>query len=171
MVIVKDRKTKKMESFLMTIVGDKNYLERKSFSLRQNSYLHHDKDFSGQILFHNLSGKFVNGWKYSEGKVTHTIKLNECSDFPVQLKNGILSCTTIYYYSIDFWVTSYYTVGGGVETFTGFGNFNMQVSLYTTTQCDYIEDENLTGGGLYLPPVECYPRVSAIQNQNSLDST
>jgi hypothetical protein len=47
----------------MTMVGDKQYLETKKFKLWQNNYLKKDKDFSGLVLFHNLEGAFVNGWR------------------------------------------------------------------------------------------------------------
>ena len=53
-------------AFLMTIVGSKHYLEKHNFSLWDVSYMNIPNDFSGLILYHTLSGDFINGWHVSE---------------------------------------------------------------------------------------------------------
>lgn len=172
LVIVKDKKTKKLDCFIMTISGDKEYLEKTDFNLSKNTYLNRDKNFSGQIFFHTLSGKFANGWKYKEGKITHSLKTSDDPGHSLDVQRTAVTCTTTYYYVIDFWVTEYYTVGSGIETFTGYGQtYATAELLYAVTECTYTESEDLTGGGYYEGPAELFPKVRALQNNNSLDST
>lgn len=62
LVVMRDKKSGEIISFVMTIIGDKECLEKKQFKLwNENSYLKKDKEFSGLVLFHNLDGEFVNG--------------------------------------------------------------------------------------------------------------
>ena len=57
-------------------------------------YLTKDKDFSGLVLFHSTQGDFVNGWRYTKGKVTHTVDVNFDDGFGIYLKSGHYECTT-----------------------------------------------------------------------------
>ncbi len=61
LVVLKYKKTGEMVSFLMSLVGDKKYLEKENFKMKKNTYLKKEKDFNGLVLFHSLEGKFVNG--------------------------------------------------------------------------------------------------------------
>jgi hypothetical protein len=79
------KNTGEIVSFIMTIVGDKEYLEKKEFKLWDNDYTIRDDDFSGLVLYHSLEGKFVNGWRYTNGKVTHKVKID--FDMDVRLQN------------------------------------------------------------------------------------
>lgn len=71
-VVLYDKKTKKIQSFVMIFVGSYDYL-RKTHSMGRNSYLYREPDFDGSVLFYSLNGTFSNGWKYSEGKIIATI--------------------------------------------------------------------------------------------------
>ena len=55
------------QAFLMTIIGSKKYMESHDFQLWKVSYRNIPEDFSGMILYHTLSGVFVNGWYVEEG--------------------------------------------------------------------------------------------------------
>jgi hypothetical protein len=35
--------------------------------------LYRQPDFSGSVLFHELDGTIMNGWRYSEGKIVATL--------------------------------------------------------------------------------------------------
>lgn len=59
-------------SFLMTIVGSKEYMETHDFQLWEISYNQIPEDFSGMILYHSLGGNFVNGWYVDEGRIFST---------------------------------------------------------------------------------------------------
>lgn len=71
-VIEKDKITGRMRSFIMIFVGSYDYLH-KTKSMGKNSYLYRQPDFDGYVLFHELNGSFVNGWKYENGKIVERI--------------------------------------------------------------------------------------------------
>ena len=48
----------------MTIMPSVEYMEQTDFKSFYNSYLKRDKNFDGYIIYHDLDGNFVNGWKY-----------------------------------------------------------------------------------------------------------
>ena len=73
LVVTKEKKSGEMHSFIMSIAGEKQYIEKKNFRLWDNTYLKRDKELSGYVFFHTLSGQFVNGWIYCEGKITNTV--------------------------------------------------------------------------------------------------
>ena len=94
-------------AFLMTIVGSKHYLEKHDFSLWDVSYLNIPEDFSGLILYHTLSGDFINGWHVAEGNLYKTCTLISDEDANL-FANSIdtrakVECKTItvykYYYT------------------------------------------------------------------------
>lgn len=72
LVVLLDKKTGKTRSFMMTFVGTYEYL-RKTRAIGNNGYLYRQPDFSGAVLFHELNGAFINGWRYSDGKIVATI--------------------------------------------------------------------------------------------------
>ena len=74
LVVETNVETGEKQVFTMTIMPDLDYLERTNFKPFYNTYLQRDEHFSGLILFHELDGSFANGWRYKDGKITHTIK-------------------------------------------------------------------------------------------------
>ena len=93
MVVLENKRTGKMYSFIMSIAGDREYLEGKNFKILENGYLKKEQDFSGFVLFHELTGEFTNGWVYCDGKITNTIV--EADKLGVNLN---LKQATIHYY-------------------------------------------------------------------------
>ena len=61
LVVIKNKKENNIESYIMTMIGETSYLEKKNFQLYSNTYLKKDKDFSGMVFFHTVKGDFVNG--------------------------------------------------------------------------------------------------------------
>lgn len=74
LVIVKNKKNKTIKSFLMTIKGSKDYLEKNRFRYKANTYLKKDKGFEGLLFFNTLEGDFVNGWQLKNGEIIGKIK-------------------------------------------------------------------------------------------------
>ncbi|WP_291529865.1 hypothetical protein [Bacteroides sp. UBA939] len=72
MVVLRDKKKGTTRSFIMTFVGTLDYL-KKTRTIGKNSYLYREPDFSGAVLFHELDGTFLNGWRYSDGKIVATL--------------------------------------------------------------------------------------------------
>jgi hypothetical protein len=151
LVVMKYRKSGEMVSFLMTIVGDKEYLETKCFEMWDNTYLTKDKDFSGLALFHSTDGVFVNGWRYTNGKVTHTVDVNFEEGYGISLKSGYYNCSSYPVYGWFQNCTDYYTVGevdGHVVSITYTGSScGAPYMDYagTSIQCTYVD--NGSGGG------------------------
>jgi hypothetical protein len=56
-------------AFIMTIVGDKEYINGDLSKLTKNSYGKRDDNFSGLVYYTTPEGKFVNGWIYKNGAV------------------------------------------------------------------------------------------------------
>jgi hypothetical protein len=157
LVVIKLKKTDQMYSFIMTIVGDRQYVEGKHFDLSGNTYLKRDKNLSGYVLFHNLDGEFVNGWIYCDGQITNTVIQPENLDLQVRLKSA-LNVLNLYqwYEECEFWITYYIGSDG-----------NIHITEYTESCRDilvylgYYEIEDFEGGstgkgggtsGGYTPP-------------------
>ena len=89
-------------TFLMSIVGSKEYMEKHDFQLWEVSYGHIPEDFSGQILYHALDGSFVNGWYVEEGNRYSTCEPISEEDANLLSRASITECKTLtgykYYY-------------------------------------------------------------------------
>lgn len=148
LVVMKYRKSGEMVSFLMTIVGDKEYLETKQFKMWGNTYLTKDKDFSGLVLFHSPAGEFVNGWRFTNGKVTHTVNVNFENGFGVSLKSGYYQCTTYNIYEI-FADCTYLGISGEYGLLGCDQNITY-IYVGSVQQCTYVDSGGSSGG--YNPP-------------------
>lgn len=61
--------------FFMTIVPSPYYTRTYRQRIeKRNTYISRDKYLGGYVLYHDLDGEFVNGWKYKSGKVIAKIK-------------------------------------------------------------------------------------------------
>lgn len=104
-IVQKNKRTGLQEGYIMTIIGDADYLKAKKFQISNNSYLRKDKDFSGYVLFHDIDGNFVNGWQYKNGKVSGSMTLaspNQ-SSFKLKVAPILQTCQviTVYEYYVD----------------------------------------------------------------------
>lgn len=86
LVVLKYKKDGRIVSFIMTVLGDKNYLEKKKFSMEGESYLSRDKELSGFVYYHSTEGDFVNSWKYNNGKVVAKVEIGEDAAPRINLK-------------------------------------------------------------------------------------
>ena len=76
LVIMQNLKTGKTYGFKMAIIPSLDYLLKFKKDFGTNTYLHRDSKLEGLVLFYSLSdNSFVNGWRYSNGKVTGKLKL------------------------------------------------------------------------------------------------
>jgi hypothetical protein len=107
LVVLKNKKTKTETGCFMTIIGDRSYMERKNFDTGGNRYRKPENDFSGVILFHHLNGGFSNGWRYTNGRLTHVSTIS----FEKLMDNGLKSafyCKTEPFYYWNVVCTDYY---------------------------------------------------------------
>lgn len=161
-VVMKYKDTGEIVSFIMTIVGNKEYLEKKDFKLWDNDYTMKDDDFSGLVLYHSLKGKFVNGWRYTEGVVTHKVKLDFDMDVKLRLKGSYYDCTTVpvYGWFQDCTTNNWSVTMGETTTYNSETTCDDPYMDYvgTSVECTYVEDgdvDNSGGGspGGYSPPI------------------
>lgn len=90
LVIRSDNKTKKKDAFLITIIPSLDYFKATNYHPFHSAYFDVDENYSGYILYHNLDGTFSNGWKYQDGKKTHTV--SQVSGYNLNLKSGYYDC-------------------------------------------------------------------------------
>ncbi|MCF6356361.1 MAG: hypothetical protein L3J54_01020, partial [Draconibacterium sp.] len=132
LVVLRHKKTRETISFLMTIVGDKKYLEKKEFNILDDTYFTKDKAFNGLILYHSNKGEFVNGWRFTNGKVSHKIKMNSGNDMQIHLKSQLV-CEAHEIFSWEIRCTDYYTVGVIDE------EYDMENARYSHTDCESVQ--------------------------------
>lgn len=92
-------------TFLMSIVGSKEYMEEHDFQLWEVSYGHIPEDFSGQILYHSLDGTFVNGWYVEEGNKYSTCEPISEEDANLLSRASITECKLLEGYKY-YWLCS-----------------------------------------------------------------
>ena len=161
-VYLYDKSSRTEDMFMMTIVPELSYTESTRFKpFDKMSYLNRDKSFNGIIFYHNMDGEFVNGWRYTNGKVTHTVRaLAEKPDFDVvktrtyfcidnYLEYLIEECSgwgyydnggefienginCIYYYEYEYWYSVCYDDDPGSGSGGGNGNYQNPVPQIRT---------------------------------------
>jgi len=105
MVVINEKKDNRKYAFLMTLVPDKAYLESTHFAAFSSNYRKWQKGYSGYVFYHTLDGKFNNGWKLENGKVTMSVtQVDEDGvDISMGARRKVTSgtiCTTL---SIPVW--------------------------------------------------------------------
>ncbi len=124
MVVLKDLVTNKTRSFIMVFVGSYDYLTR-SRNMGRNSYLYREPDYDGMVLYYAINGTFINGWRYSNGKLVGYISpsYNEQGESSVQTR-GYYDCHYVEDSTSDndnddddnWWNNPYPPGGAGNET-------------------------------------------------------
>lgn len=74
LVVMTDKGSLRKSGYVMTILPSVWYIENHEADIHLNTYLHREPHLDGYVLFHDLNGQFVNGWRYESGKVTGHIK-------------------------------------------------------------------------------------------------
>jgi hypothetical protein len=155
LVVLKDSDTKKMASFVMTIVAEGDYLEKNNFKLWENGYAKMDKSFSGYVFYHNIYGVFVSGWYYQNGKISKKATLNDGGFRPVQLKIATSGCIVYTIYVTEQVCTDWYQVGeDNSQTYDHTSCGEIVFSETVITVCDIPENATVdvntgTGTGYY----------------------
>jgi len=67
-------------AYAMTIMGDASYINGNYSKLKNNTYRHRDKDFTGLVFYNRMDGTFVNGWRYANGLVMNPITQNAAAN-------------------------------------------------------------------------------------------
>ena len=96
LIALKYTDNRTMIGFFMTISPSAEYLEMTKFRPFYSTYAKRDKAFDGYIYYHNLTGNFVNGWKYTKGKIDYAIHPKSESALPTRSYKEI--CVPLYEY-------------------------------------------------------------------------
>lgn len=137
MVFLKYKKDGRIDQFLMTIVGDKEYHEKRVGRLAENSYLSREKHFSGYIYYHDITGNFVNGWKYEKGKLVGKTTQISGDGLPTTLKMAT-TCITTNVYTTYMQCTDWYRDydgDGARDTYTNTTCGSSFISFTPFTEC------------------------------------
>lgn len=170
LVSLRYKKDGRIEQFLMTIMGDKDYHDKGIGNLSDNSYLTREKHFSGYIFYHDLRGNFVNGWKYVNGKIVRKCSQNGSNTPLMRLKKADCVAVTVTLY--NQFCTDWYT--DGRYNYTRCEDRVSEYEYYYL-YCAYEPTEGNGGGGgydgEYNPPTPTLNKTQQIQNQNLLNET
>jgi len=74
LMVMRNKETGDTYSFMMMILPSLDYMLEKGDELDENRYLTRNGDFSGQVLYYEVNGNFVNGWIYEDGKITGAMR-------------------------------------------------------------------------------------------------
>ncbi|HSV88883.1 MAG TPA: hypothetical protein VLH61_09595 [Bacteroidales bacterium] len=72
LVMAKNLNTNDVYAFRMVVLPDPEYFEQDG-NLQQNQYLAMQPDFSGMVLFYDVLGEFVVGYKYRKGAIVNKL--------------------------------------------------------------------------------------------------
>lgn len=133
MVFLTNQKTQETDIFMMTIVPDVSYLEQTQFKpFRKISYLKRGDNFSGFIFYQDMEGYFVNGWKYTNGTVTHTMSVADGEKPEVEILPTRSDDCTDYYLEWNVEVCGSWEVNG---EYSGSECYNYNEYSYWYTHC------------------------------------
>lgn len=83
-------------AFFMIVVPSEKFVRNSGNSLAKMTYLFRDRKFDGLVLYKNLEGQYVGGWKYEEGKIISKLRV---SSHNVPTKNSVTYCQSTYHIS------------------------------------------------------------------------
>lgn len=113
-------------AYVMTIIADSAYLKGDTSKLKNNTFLKHDQDFSGLVLYFTPNGEYLNGYKYVDGQLL-------TSPAPVTA-SGTMRVQTLQVSCTDYFLDTYVN---DVRTSSG----------YAYTECSASGSTGSTGGG------------------------
>lgn len=172
LILCLDEKSGEIMGFFMTQVPSKAYLDKTEFKSYTSTYLSRAKDFDGSILFHDMHGEFLNGWKYENGVIVEKYLPIENA---LQTKGGYWKkktvCVPVY---VEVREEMYYTVESGGYVSGPHYNGDKVTYEYVGDYCyiakwwiDTGDDDYKPGGGgggsadvgVTNPPKEVEPRL------------
>jgi len=144
--------------FLMTIIPDMSYQEYTKFDpFKKMSYLKRDNKFNGAIIYHHLNGRYANGWRYKDGKVTGTIQAQtETPDFDMVSTRSGSNCSGSMWIEItqQCWTSGYYNISGDFVANSPTNCYVIDIDIFIYLECDYSGNNN---DGYYNDNDSCYP--------------
>ncbi|WP_462267186.1 hypothetical protein [Mucilaginibacter sp.] len=60
-------------AYLMVIIGDPAYVNNPANHFQINNYQTREANFSGKVLYYNLGGRLLSGYRYKDGQINGTV--------------------------------------------------------------------------------------------------
>ncbi|MFV0329391.1 MAG: hypothetical protein ACK5M3_16255 [Dysgonomonas sp.] len=76
-VVMRNKHTGLDYAFVMIVIPTWEYMQKGKDRLYGNQYLTRAGDLSGEVIFLDTKGEFINGWRYSNGEITHAMIVPE----------------------------------------------------------------------------------------------
>jgi hypothetical protein len=165
LIIQTDKETGERIGFLMTIIPSVEYSAHLGSQISQNTYLKRENNLDGLIVYHNLSGEFVNGWEYEKGQIVSSLVEGIGKDVIAAIPAT---------YEVKQKIATRSGDGEELPTVVITGSYNNGFSAawwgwwqsyYNDYQADYYSNwtpqplENNNGGYYYIPPSYQIPCV------------
>lgn len=159
-----------------------SYMSHVGQGTVQPNKLHYKNvgDFSGTLYFHHFDGRFANGWKYENGKLTNKLNAISLTEYQQLTKNKEKTVQS-YEVCTEHTVDVYFWACIGVETQTSCG-WHYRETYYVTMCRMMAGPDDGTGGtggpggpggsggnGGYLPPI--YIDCANVENGQAYWST
>lgn len=96
LVILTNMESGIVQGFFMTLIPSKKYIDARGIDVFRSTYFAREKDFDGYIYFHELDGSFANGWRYTEGKITHRVSETRSDTEHSREKGTFTNCMPVY---------------------------------------------------------------------------
>ncbi|NNU33807.1 hypothetical protein HK413_06015 [Mucilaginibacter sp. S1162] len=94
----------KYDAYIMTIIGDEDYLKGDLSKLARNTYNKRDTNFSGLVLYYTAKGRYLNGYRFKNGQQlkpqqsslqrTQNVKLKTNNNIGIECYDIITTITT-----------------------------------------------------------------------------
>ena len=158
-----DRKTNETVGFLMTVVPNLEWLEKSRFKpFKEVTYLYRSKEFGGKILFHEMDGRYSNGWVYENGKIVAAVSALDANPNDSFLRSMVCWFEPVYKYVLV--CMEWYTVREDGPDYLSGSTCYVEQSFSHLAQVCY-DDGNNSGGG-YVPPPTDYGNGSGNGSSN-----
>lgn len=175
LIVLTNQETNETIGFTMTIMPSVEYMEQTDFKPFYNSYLKRDKNFDGYIIYHDLDGNFVNGWKYVKGKITHLVTQDVTPSFASTRSEraGHQECQEYIYKVLVETCEEYCTVNEYGEDYCETTSCSYEWKERDRwMECVWVEDGDeeggsTSGGGGYIPPTQPSTSLSKIYDPSS----
>jgi len=157
LVIQTSISTGNKRDFLMQVSPSLKYLQTKNPG--SYSYLNMEEDFDGAVLYYDLTWKFINGWKYSNGEIINEFVSRETLEKMVIATRGheiTWECESMADYSNMIEYTGCVQVGGNSYPYNNYP--------YTSPP-----NSNHPSMSEFYPPNHDAPRYGTPRNPNQPD--
>jgi hypothetical protein len=150
LLIIKNKSSGKIQSVLMHVISSKPAEDNTL------TYFNRGKDFSGNIFFSDISGRFINGWIYENGRIiassrsTGDGKQNERAALPENCETRETEWyerTCVFYDDYSVECSNWEYVGSTYQTYCSEGGSGGGGG-YTPPPCDMEETQAMVDGAI-----------------------